>query len=175
MRFYHRFLLWLLIALAAPLSLAAAAGKPPTAAPSIPPDTLGRETPRSMVAGLIGALAELDYDRAAQFLEIPASTSNRAIGPTLRAGSPRSAPKCRIAHYVRLRRPRTCGIHLILASGPRWLPGSTRKRSSAAGLLHVEVGCPGHPVVSPSYASWYASIPLGIGSWHGLRAPTVTS
>ena len=77
MRFCHRFLLWLLIALAAPLAVAVPPVKPPAEAPAVPADTLGRETPRSMVAGLIGALAELDYDRAAQFLDIPAPTNNR--------------------------------------------------------------------------------------------------
>lgn len=77
MRLYHRFLLWLVIALAAPLSFAAGPDKAPAEAPAIPADTLGRETPRSMVAGLIGALAELDYDRAAQFLDIPVPASSR--------------------------------------------------------------------------------------------------
>jgi MscS family membrane protein len=77
MRFYHSFLLWLLMALAAPLAVAAPPVKPATEAPAIPSDTLGRETPRSMVAGLIGALAELDYDRAAQFFDLPAPTNSR--------------------------------------------------------------------------------------------------
>jgi MscS family membrane protein len=78
MRFYYNFVLWLLMALTVPLAGAASVpGKAPAEAPEIAPDMLGRETPRSMVAGLIGALAELDYDRAAQFFDIPAPTSNR--------------------------------------------------------------------------------------------------
>ncbi|HEX7886346.1 MAG TPA: hypothetical protein VF474_10250, partial [Phenylobacterium sp.] len=60
MRFYHRFLLWLLMAVAAPVAVAVPPIKPAAEAPAVPADTLGRETPRSMVAGLIGALAELD-------------------------------------------------------------------------------------------------------------------
>ena len=77
MRFFHTFLIWLLLALAAPLAVAIPPAKPAAEAPAVPADTLGRETPRSMVAGLIGALAELDYDRAAQFFDLPAPTSNR--------------------------------------------------------------------------------------------------
>ncbi len=77
MRFFNSFMLWLIMALAAPLA-GAVPGAPKSAeAPAVPADTLGRETPRSMVAGLIGALAELDYDRAAQFFEIPPSTNNK--------------------------------------------------------------------------------------------------
>lgn len=77
MRFIPTFLIWLMVALAAPLAVAVPAAKPVAEAPAVPSDTLGRETPRSMVAGLIGALAELDYDRAAQFFDLPAPTSNR--------------------------------------------------------------------------------------------------
>ena len=77
MRFIPTFLIWLMVALAAPLAVAAPAAKPAAEAPAVSADTLGRETPRSMVAGLIGALAELDYDRAAQFFDLPAPTSNR--------------------------------------------------------------------------------------------------
>ncbi|WP_137175478.1 mechanosensitive ion channel family protein [Massilia sp. HP4] len=79
MRFHFRFLLLLLIALAAPLSPHAfAAGQAEEAAPAeeVIPDPLKRETPRSMVSGLISALAEPDYDRAAQYLDVPA-VSNR--------------------------------------------------------------------------------------------------
>ena len=77
MRFIPTFLIWLMVALAAPLAVAVPAAKPTAEAPAVSADTLGRETPRSMVAGLIGALAELDYDRAAQFFDLPAPTSNR--------------------------------------------------------------------------------------------------
>jgi len=79
MRLPVRFLLLLLIALAAPLSPQAfAAGQAEEAAPAeeVIPDPLKRETPRSMVSGLISALAEPDYDRAAQYLDVPAG-SNR--------------------------------------------------------------------------------------------------
>jgi MscS family membrane protein len=77
MRFIPTFLIWLMLALAAPLAVAVPPIKPAAEAPAVPADTLGRETPRSMVAGLIGALAELDYDRAAQFFDLPAPASNR--------------------------------------------------------------------------------------------------
>lgn len=77
MRFIPTFLIWLMLALAAPVAVAVPPAKPAAEAPAVPADVLGRETPRSMVAGLIGALAELDYDRAAQFFDLPAPTSNR--------------------------------------------------------------------------------------------------
>jgi MscS family membrane protein len=76
MRFYQSVLLWLLIALTTSLAVAVPA-EPPAPAPAVAADTLGRETPRSMVAGLIGALAELDYDRAALFFDLPTPTSSR--------------------------------------------------------------------------------------------------
>jgi MscS family membrane protein len=76
MRFYHSFLIWLLLAVAAPMGMAAPA-KEPAEAPAVTADTLGRETPRSMVAGLIGALGELDYDRAALYFDLPASSGSR--------------------------------------------------------------------------------------------------
>ena len=44
-----------------------------TAVAVVQPDPLKRETPRSMVSGLISALAELDYDRAALYLDVPAA------------------------------------------------------------------------------------------------------
>ncbi|WP_071360362.1 mechanosensitive ion channel family protein [Massilia timonae] len=79
MRASFSFLFLLLIALAAPLSSTAfAAGQAEEAPPAeeVIPDPLKRETPRSMVSGLISALAEPDYDRAAQYLDMPAG-SNR--------------------------------------------------------------------------------------------------
>jgi MscS family membrane protein len=76
MRFFHSLLIWFWLALAAPPSIAAPPD-PPDAAADVPADTLGRQTPRSMVAGLIGALAELDYDRAALYFDLPAATNNR--------------------------------------------------------------------------------------------------
>ena len=80
MRFNLRFLILLLVALATPLSPAAfAAGQADEAAPAeeVIPDPLKRETPRSMVSGLISALAEPDYDRAAQYLDVPAATNRQ--------------------------------------------------------------------------------------------------
>jgi len=67
-----------LFALSLALSLPTWASAPPEAeaAPAVAPDPLKRETPRSMVSGLINALAEPDYDRAAQYLNLP-SASNR--------------------------------------------------------------------------------------------------
>jgi len=75
-RIFSRFLIWLLLALTLPPGVAAPAA-PAAEAPAAPTDTLGRETPRSAVAGLIGALAELDYDRAALYFDVPAPTSSR--------------------------------------------------------------------------------------------------
>ena len=79
MRFNLRFLILLLVALAAPLPpLAFAAGQAEEAPPEeVIPDPLKRETPRSMVSGLISALAEPDYDRAAQYLDVPAGTNRQ--------------------------------------------------------------------------------------------------
>ena len=80
MRFRFSFfsLFLLIVALAGPATALPAA--PETEAPAaetVHPDPLRRETPRSMVSGLIEALAELDYDRAAQYFDLPPATSNR--------------------------------------------------------------------------------------------------
>ena len=80
MRAKFSFLFLLLIALVAPLSPTAfAAGQAEEAAPAeeVVPDLLKRETPRSMVSNLISALAEPDYDRAAQYLDVPAATNRQ--------------------------------------------------------------------------------------------------
>ncbi|WP_338764292.1 mechanosensitive ion channel family protein [Massilia sp. METH4] len=79
MRLSLSFLVALLIALASPLGHAAFFAKQDaaSAAPAVQPDPLGRETPRSMVSGLIEALAALDYDRAALYFDLPAASSNR--------------------------------------------------------------------------------------------------
>lgn len=77
-RLSFSFLFLFILALAGPVQALPAA--PETEAPAAEtavPDPLRRETPRSMVSGLIEALAELDYDRAAQYFEMPAATSNR--------------------------------------------------------------------------------------------------
>ncbi len=81
-----RFLILLLLA----LSLPVAAKLPPVpgAAPAAPvevPDPLGRDTPRSAISGLIGALAEHDYDRAAQFFDLPANTNRQRINAAAQA------------------------------------------------------------------------------------------
>lgn len=79
MRFSFCILFSLLLALASPTSFAAFAA-PKAAAPAAPavqPDPLGRETPRTMVSGLIEALAEPDYDRAAMYFDLPAANSAR--------------------------------------------------------------------------------------------------
>lgn len=77
-RLSFSFLFLFILALAVPASALPAA--PETEAPAAEaaqPDPLRRETPRSMVSGLIESLAELDYDRAAQYFELPAATSSR--------------------------------------------------------------------------------------------------
>jgi len=56
---------------------------PPAAAVS--PDPLGRETPRSTISGLIGALAEHDYDRAAQYFDQPANSPRQRVTAATRA------------------------------------------------------------------------------------------
>ena len=68
------FLILFLFALALPPGFAAPADQAEApAAAVLQPDPLKRETPRSTVSGLIAALAELDYDRAALYLDIPAA------------------------------------------------------------------------------------------------------
>ena len=77
-RLSFSFLFLFILALAGPVhALPAAPDTEAPAAETAHPDPLRRETPRSMVSGLIEALAELDYDRAAQYFEMPAATSNR--------------------------------------------------------------------------------------------------
>lgn len=77
-RLSFSFLFLFILALAGPVqALPAAPETEAPAAETAAPDPLRRETPRSMVSGLIEALAELDYDRAAQYFEMPAATSNR--------------------------------------------------------------------------------------------------
>jgi len=61
-------------------------GEPEAAAtPAAPPDPLGRTTPRSMISGLIGALAEHDYDRAAQYFDLPASSNRQRVSAAAQA------------------------------------------------------------------------------------------
>ncbi|MCD0424013.1 mechanosensitive ion channel family protein [Rubrivivax sp. JA1024] len=51
------------------------------AQPAPPTDPLGRETPAGMVAGFIGAAAEQNYDKAAQYLDL--SQEKNAWGPSV--------------------------------------------------------------------------------------------
>jgi len=53
----------------------------PAAQPAPPTDPLGRETPAGMVAGFIGAAAEQNYDKAAQYLDL--SQDKTAWGPSV--------------------------------------------------------------------------------------------
>lgn len=88
MRASFSFILLLLFALAAPLSpaaLAAGQAEETAPAPEVIPDPLKRETPRSMVSGLISALAERDYDRAAQYLDLPMANSRQRANAVTQA------------------------------------------------------------------------------------------
>ena len=82
-------LILLLLALAfAPPASAGLLGAPEEAAPAKPavlPDPLGRETPRTMVSGLIAALAQHDYDRAAQYFDLPLGSSRQRVNAAAQA------------------------------------------------------------------------------------------
>ncbi|WP_147164777.1 mechanosensitive ion channel family protein, partial [Pararhodospirillum oryzae] len=52
-------------------------GPAPAAPAPVVRDTLGRDTPEGMVRGLLKAMAEEDYTRAAQYLDIPSRRSAR--------------------------------------------------------------------------------------------------
>lgn len=75
-RFSLTLLMVFLAALWAPPGFAAPA-EPAAAPAAAQPDALKRETPRSMVSGLIEALAELDYDRAVLFFDLPAASTSK--------------------------------------------------------------------------------------------------
>ncbi|MFC0253053.1 mechanosensitive ion channel family protein [Massilia consociata] len=81
-----RFLLLLLFVLVLPSGPALAAA-PEAAAPSaaVRSDPLGRETPRSTISGLIRALAEHDYDRAAQYFDLPANSNRQRVAAATKA------------------------------------------------------------------------------------------
>ncbi len=49
-------------------------------APVVPADPFGRETPRAAVTGLIEALAKRDYDRAANYFDLPVQQDQRVLG-----------------------------------------------------------------------------------------------
>ncbi|MFC5477921.1 mechanosensitive ion channel family protein [Massilia suwonensis] len=81
------FVLLILLALASParasLLPGAQASAPPQ--PVVLPDPLKRETPRSMISGLIAALAEHDYDRAAQYFDSPLNSNRQRINAATQA------------------------------------------------------------------------------------------
>lgn len=81
------FVLLFLLALVSParagLLPGAQASAPPQ--PVVLPDPLKRETPRSMISGLIAALAEHDYDRAAQYFDSPLNSNRQRINAATQA------------------------------------------------------------------------------------------
>lgn len=78
------FLRYLLLALCvATLATAPAAGQNTSAeaaAPTVQPDPFGRETPRGAISGLIEALAQRDYKRAANYFDLPVQDDARVMG-----------------------------------------------------------------------------------------------
>ncbi|MEX5747044.1 mechanosensitive ion channel family protein [Massilia sp. X63] len=79
-------LAWLLFAVILTSTVAFAAPPEEAAqAAAAEADLLGRETPRSTVSGLIRALAEHDYDRAAQYFDLPANSSRQRATAAARA------------------------------------------------------------------------------------------
>ncbi len=85
MRFLLVALLLLLNCFAVPASASAIPKLTAPPAQAVPPDPLGRETPRSTISGLIGALAEHDYDRAAQYFDQPANSPRQRVTAAARA------------------------------------------------------------------------------------------
>ncbi|OWK30543.1 Low conductance mechanosensitive channel YnaI [Sphingomonas mucosissima] len=65
------FLLALWLATLAVTPASAQEAESNTSAPAVAPDPFGRETPRSAVSGLIDALAKRDYNRAANYFDLP--------------------------------------------------------------------------------------------------------
>lgn len=82
-----RFVLLLLLALALPASAGLLPETPPPAAEKAVPDPLRRETPRSMISGLIASLAEHDYDRAAQYFDSPQNSTRQRVNAAAQARS----------------------------------------------------------------------------------------
>lgn len=76
----RRFLLILLLATLTASPAVAQDASSNTAAPAVPADPFGRETPRSAVTGLIEALAKRDYDRAANYFDLPVQQDQRVLG-----------------------------------------------------------------------------------------------
>jgi MscS family membrane protein len=84
----HWFLACLLAAVLPTATASAVLGAEPEAAAQPAPaqaDLLGRETPRSTISGLIRALAEHDYDRAAEYFDLPAKSSRQRAVAEVRA------------------------------------------------------------------------------------------
>jgi MscS family membrane protein len=84
-----RFLMCLLLALSLPASagLLPETQAPEAAKPAVLPDPLKRETPRSMISGLIASLAEHDYDRAAQYFDSPMNSNRQRVNAAVQARS----------------------------------------------------------------------------------------
>lgn len=81
-----RLLILFLIALAMPVAMpvfAQDAAEP--AAPAVQPDPLGRETPRSTVSNLIEALGRQDFERAAEYFDLPPGRQRVAPAEQARA------------------------------------------------------------------------------------------
>jgi MscS family membrane protein len=72
-------LIFLLFVLLGPSSFAAPGEPAEAPAPAVQPDPLKRETPRSMVSGLIQALGQLDYDRVVLYLDLPADSGKQRL------------------------------------------------------------------------------------------------
>ena len=80
-----RLLILFLITLAMPLAPVLAQDAAETPAPAVQPDPLGRETPRSAVSNLIEALARQDFERAAEYFELPAGRQRQTPAEQARA------------------------------------------------------------------------------------------
>ncbi|WP_379741225.1 mechanosensitive ion channel family protein [Massilia sp. GCM10023247] len=80
-----RFMVLFLLALALPASASLLPTPEPDAKPAVLPDPLGRESPRTLVSGLISALAEHDYDRAAQYFDLPLDSSRQRVNAAAQA------------------------------------------------------------------------------------------
>jgi MscS family membrane protein len=66
--------------MAAPPAVAQDVAPSNTATPAVSVDPFGRETPRAAVTGLITALAKRDYDRAANYFDLPVQQDRRVLG-----------------------------------------------------------------------------------------------
>jgi MscS family membrane protein len=80
-----RFLILFLIALAMPVAAPVFAQDAEPAAATVEPDPLGRETPRSMVSNLIEALGRQDFERAAEYFEVPTGRQRQTPAEQARA------------------------------------------------------------------------------------------